>query len=363
MNRKSGAVLDVGSAKVTVLIGERGVNKTFVFKGVHSEKYDGYANAAFFDTKDLQRAVAASLEGAERNCGDRIRSIYVGVPGEFSRVINSRCMTSFRSKRRVTANDVDVLFANGFYEPVRGFTPVRQTAVCYVTSDRRRTIDPVGMISDSLEGYLCYFLADDRYIEILRNILLEYGVREVHFLPAALAEALYVAISADTGNFSYGNTTAGALRLVADMVEEGLNLPRLRECMENNWSEARLRLWGRVMQETRLLEDGRLAAALITRDTLRACNASREDAEGLVEQLRRLSGVRVALMLREEEKDGRVQTKASLRSSGKDNVRDVAAQFGGGGHRNAAGATLPLDAEKALTVMQPYIRFVWNRLQ
>ncbi len=182
-------------------------------------------------------------------------------------------------------------------------------------------------------------------------------------LNGALAEALYVAISADTGNFSYGNTTAGALRLVADMVEEGLNLPRLRECMENNWSEARLRLWGRVMQETRLLEDGRLAAALITRDTLRACNASREDAEGLVEQLRRLSGVRVALILREEEKDGKVQTKASLRSSGKDNVRDVAAQFGGGGHRNAAGATLPLDAEKALTVMQPYIRFVWNRLQ
>ena len=182
-------------------------------------------------------------------------------------------------------------------------------------------------------------------------------------LSGALAEALYVAISADTGNFSYGNTTSGALRLVADMVEEGLNLPRLRECMENNWSESRLRLWGRVMQEARLLEDGRLAAALITRETLRACNASREDAEGLVEQLRKLSGVRVALVLREEEKEGRVQTKASLRSSGKDNVRDVAAQFSGGGHRNAAGATLPLDAEKALTVMQPYIRFVWNRLQ
>ena len=61
--------------------------------------------------------------------------------------------------------------------------------------------------------------------------------------------------------------------------------------------------------------------------------------------------------------NGKVETKASLRSSGQDNVRDVAAQFGGGGHRNAAGATLPLTAEKALTVMQPYIRFVWNRLQ
>ena len=182
-------------------------------------------------------------------------------------------------------------------------------------------------------------------------------------LHGALAEALYVAVSSDTGNFSYGNTTAGALRLAADMVEEGLNIARLREALENNWSESRLRLWGLVMQQARILEDGRLAAALITRETMQACGAGREDTEGIVEQLRKLAGVRVALVLREEEKNGQVQTRASLRSSGSDNVRDVAAQFGGGGHRNAAGATLPLDAEKALTVMQPYIRFVWNRVR
>jgi phosphoesterase RecJ-like protein len=117
------------------------------------------------------------------------------------------------------------------------------------------------------------------------------------------------------------------------------------------------------MSETRILEDGKLAAALITRDLLAETGASREDSEGFVEQLRRLTGVRVALLLREDEKDGTVATKASLRSSGKDNVRDAAAQFGGGGHKNAAGATVPLDAEKTLAVMLPYIRFVWNRLQ
>ena len=192
MNRKSVAVLDVGSAAVTVLIGERGVNKTFVFKGVHTERYDGFANAEFFDTKDLQRAVVASLDEVERSCNDRTREIYVGVPGEFVRVVNSRCLLSFRNKRRVTAYVLDSLFENGFYEPVRGFTAIRRAAVCYVTSDMRRTINPVGMISDSLEGYLCYFLADDRFMGILRNILNEYGIRNVHFLPTSLAEALYL---------------------------------------------------------------------------------------------------------------------------------------------------------------------------
>ena len=117
------------------------------------------------------------------------------------------------------------------------------------------------------------------------------------------------------------------------------------------------------MSETRLFDDGKLAAALVPRTLLSETGASREDAEGFVEQLRRLSGVQVALLLREDEKDGSIVTKASLRSSGKDNVRDVAAQFGGGGHKNAAGATITLDAEKALTVIHPYIRFVWDKVR
>jgi phosphoesterase RecJ-like protein len=68
----------------------------------------------------------------------------------------------------------------------------------------------------------------------------------------------------------------------------------------------------------------------------------------------------VALLLREEEKDGKVFTKASLRSSGDDSVRDVAAQFGGGGHKNAAGATLAMDAEQALEALLPHICSIWN---
>jgi phosphoesterase RecJ-like protein len=142
--------------------------------------------------------------------------------------------------------------------------------------------------------------------------------------------------------------------------EKGRLLAALREKLENNWSEAKLRLWGRLMAETRMLEDGRLAAAFVTRTVLAETGSRREDAEGFVEQLRRLSSVRVALLLREDEKDGKVVTKASLRSSGGDSVRDVAAQFGGGGHKNAAGATLGMEAEQALEALLPHIRAIWN---
>jgi phosphoesterase RecJ-like protein len=95
--------------------------------------------------------------------------------------------------------------------------------------------------------------------ELVGLIALELGVT----MQGPLAEALYVALSCDTGNFSYGNTTPCALRLTALLREQGLDIASLREKLENNWSEAKLRLWGRLMTETRLLEDGRLAAAFV----------------------------------------------------------------------------------------------------
>ncbi|MCH5276751.1 MAG: bifunctional oligoribonuclease/PAP phosphatase NrnA [Desulfovibrionaceae bacterium] len=182
-------------------------------------------------------------------------------------------------------------------------------------------------------------------------------------LTGVLAESLYVALVSDTGSFAYDSTTPGSLRLAASLTEQGLNVSAVRARLDNSWSEPKLRLWGRLMQEARLLEDGRLAAGLVSRALLDELGAAREDCEGFVEQLRRVSSVRVAVMLREAEPDadGRACTRVSLRSSGADDVRAVAAQFGGGGHKNAAGATLPLDMERALTVMLPYIRHVWSR--
>ena len=75
---------------------------------------------------------------------------------------------------------------------MQGYTCIRRGAIWYVTSDKRRTIDPVGMITDSIEGYLSYFLADDRFMEIFNNILGEYGIKKIRFLPTSLAEALYL---------------------------------------------------------------------------------------------------------------------------------------------------------------------------
>jgi len=83
MGRKSVAVLDVRSSEITVIVGERGVNDTFVFKANKSEEYDGYDESAFFNEERLSEAVIRAVSAAEQVCGERIKDLYVGVPGAY----------------------------------------------------------------------------------------------------------------------------------------------------------------------------------------------------------------------------------------------------------------------------------------
>ena len=141
----------------------------------------------------------------------------------------------------------------------------------------------------------------------------------------------------DTGSFTHGNTSAAAFALAARLVAGGLDAAAMREKLDNQWTMPKTRLWGKLMQTLTLECEGRIALCPVTSEEITSFGAVREDLEGFVEQMRRIKGVRVAVLIRQD--PGR-RCKLSLRSSGKDDVRSVAAVFGGGGHLNAAGATI-----------------------
>ena len=113
MGRKSVAVLDIRSSEVAVFIGERGVNHTFVFKASRTEAYDGYENGAFYDTDKLAEAIVRAITGVEQICGERIRQLYIGVPGEFCEVVTRQQDIGFSKKRKITQRDLDALMTSG----------------------------------------------------------------------------------------------------------------------------------------------------------------------------------------------------------------------------------------------------------
>lgn len=190
MSSRSVAVLDVRSSEVTVVVGERGVNNTFVFKASKTEPYDGYDESAFFDTDKLSDAVFRAVSAVERICGERLRHLYVGVPGAFTRVIPREQVIGFPKRRTIGHKDLAALFASG-REPLDGYRCIRATSMIYVTSDDRRVVDPVGLSSASLSGVLSYFYCSDYFAETMERIFSGMKI-ELSFLPAEYAMATYL---------------------------------------------------------------------------------------------------------------------------------------------------------------------------
>ena len=164
-----------------------------------------------------------------------------------------------------------------------------------------------------------------------------------------LAECIYLAVSTDTGFFTYGSTTPESLELAAQMLRDGLDIAHMNMVITKQWSEERMRLWTEVMSTVELYVDKKVAIGIITREMFERTGTNSGDTENIINFIRRLKPVRVAAILREEGSD---TFKFSLRSYGDDNVQAIAARFGGGGHKNASGGTIeaPLEEAKMMLV-------------
>jgi phosphoesterase RecJ-like protein len=153
-----------------------------------------------------------------------------------------------------------------------------------------------------------------------------------------VATNIYVAVLTDTGSFHYGSSSPEAFEVAGQMVRRGVDPWAVAEQVYETQSALRLRLLGRVLDSLDISADGRVACVTTMRDDLREFASGKDALEGFINYPRSIVGVEVAVSFREE--DGDV-FRVSFRSKGRVDVSAVAARFGGGGHRNAAGCTVP----------------------
>jgi len=152
------------------------------------------------------------------------------------------------------------------------------------------------------------------------------------------AECLFVAISTDTGSFQYPSVTPSTFRAAAELLEHGLDLGEIsRQTYESN-PPRRLLLLREVLQSAQFDADSRIGYFWITTESYKRSGAKPEDSEGMIDHIRGVHSVVVAVLF--EEISGGV-IRISLRSKDKRiDVNAVAKQFGGGGHAAAAGARI-----------------------
>lgn len=161
----------------------------------------------------------------------------------------------------------------------------------------------------------------------------------------ASAQCALCGLITDTGKFSYQNTTAQAFEYAARMVAAGAHPAAINRSFFQNRSLASLRLEERMLAQMQFDCYGQFSFAALSNADFEECQARKPDAEVLIDVLRDIAGVRVALILREAP-DGAI--RGSLRAKDDSDVAQVARFFGGGGHRAAAGFSFEGSLDEAL---------------
>ena len=151
-----------------------------------------------------------------------------------------------------------------------------------------------------------------------------------------IAESLYAAITTDTGNFQYSNTTVETHLIAAELCALGINPGDISIEIYENARIEKLLLEAAALRTMTTLSGGKGVIAYVTREMLEETGARSDETEGIVQKLRSIAGVEVAALMKETD-DGRI--KVSMRSKKYVDVAEIAAGFSGGGHVRAAGCT------------------------
>lgn len=170
-------------------------------------------------------------------------------------------------------------------------------------------------------GYLVYHL--------ILNLPLEISID--------IATNIYTTIMADTGSFRYSNATVEAFRVAGELVEIGVLPWDVASMLYENQPKARINLLTKALNTLEIESCGEVASMVVDLDMLRDTGTNHDATDGFINYARSIEGVEVAVFFRQVNAN---EYKVSLRSKGRVNVADVALQFGGGGHKNAAGCLI-----------------------
>jgi phosphoesterase RecJ-like protein len=158
-------------------------------------------------------------------------------------------------------------------------------------------------------------------------------------------DAIYVAVSTDTGSFQYPGTTAETYDMASDLIRQGLDLGRINRLIYDSYPFRRVELMRALLNTLECNNDHRVAHWDLTMATREALNLKPEDSEGLIDIIRAIDTVLVAVFF-EELPDGKI--RVSMRSKDtRFNASKVCGTFGGGGHALAAGIRMAGPIEDA----------------
>lgn len=180
--------------------------------------------------------------------------------------------------------------------------------------------------------------------EVLYEMLLSQAQQEgmtesefVDFMGQEIAAAFYTGIVHDTGIFKYSSTSPRTLGIAAHLIQTGIPFPQIIDESFYQKTYIQTQIMGRCLLESVRVMNGKVVFSALSQNIMKFYDAGSEDLDGIIDQLRVIKGVEVAILLHETKTQ---EYKVSMRSNGAVDVQRVAVYFGGGGHVKAAGCTI-----------------------
>ncbi len=153
------------------------------------------------------------------------------------------------------------------------------------------------------------------------------------------AEALWVALITDTGRFAYDSTKPGTLRAATDILKHGVRTALINDIIYGSFSRKAIELKRIAWRSLHIWKNRKVAEVSLSRDDFRSVRGTKAEAEDIIEIPRSVAKNEIALFFYQIP-DRTKETRCSIRTRGDWDATSLAAKFGGGGHRKAAGCTI-----------------------
>lgn len=180
--------------------------------------------------------------------------------------------------------------------------------------------------------------ADSKFVDVEAPANCEIVYDLIKYMDRSIskntAEYIYMGIMTDTGSFNYQRTTSKTHKIAGEMIDLGADYVRTCNILNHTYSETKMKLLSKVIQEMESYFDGKVRFGTIDKKTLEEFNAKEQDSENMVNYLRGIEGTIVAIYFRALDDN---EYKVSIRSSEPISASELCAEFGGGGHKRAAG--------------------------
>lgn len=245
------SVMDIGTSKLAVLMGNRGINNTLKIIASASQEYAGYYNGEFVEPEKLDQDIANAIAKAEIDAGEKIKKLFVGVPADFSTCITKQFTQNFSDKLKIEQADILEIYqqANELKDN-ENYILISCSPIYFILDDGRRVVNPIGEKTTRISGEISYIYAEKSFISKLNIALRKFGISSVEYLSSTLSENMYLlsesqrlspSILVDCGYISTSVSITkgnGLLSLNSFSVGGGQITSDLSECLHITYKEA-----------------------------------------------------------------------------------------------------------------------------